>query len=440
MATRVARFNGLPSVKILVPAESSLPDALLLPTPSGSKFMQKVVYVGLSNQCFVCKKEGHLAWNCPDKMPDRMNTPTTDSSKKDHEPTQETRPSNQEWRPANKHGDCTLPPIHERGIEIPLNNTFGILSDCGEKEGQQEEVYPEIGKEKRSELVSDLINPCCSNVNNEKENTAPIKEFIEEIEVGLHCSTKRQEGAGVKKRTMQARQLEKGKEKANMQANKAINIRTMRVQQIEGMTTSFRLWDTEAKFPSTISNLFGNRSTHDPTTLRIHVILQPGMNYDITDSPLGFSFPLCGFGEVKKIEQVKQLIGEQVVFFSKYYGSSAISSFVETSWSTSVVSCIQEPDQMGTYHLLFFINNCPIQESGYLYIHNDNLSEGFAADKGHHHWHFIRARMMLEVRNNSSVCMESESMDARGQTSPPIEPNPKHRRRTENLNAKQNSL
>lgn len=114
--------------------------------------------------------------------------------------------------------------------------------------------------------------------------------------------------------------------------------------------------------------MFGAQSTHEPSTFRVHVIRQQGMSYEGIDSSFGFSFPLCGLGEVKEEYHVMQCIGKQVIYFFKYYGSPAISIVMENLWSTSSVSCMEEPDYTGTYHLLIFIPNFPIKEVGYIYI------------------------------------------------------------------------
>ena len=68
MASRVSRSNGMPSVKILISSTNLLPNIIQLPKPGGGSIIQKVEYVGLPNQCFTCKRMGHLAKNCPDSL------------------------------------------------------------------------------------------------------------------------------------------------------------------------------------------------------------------------------------------------------------------------------------------------------------------------------------------------------------------------------------
>ena len=85
---RIDKFNGLPSLRLLVHDISKLPKQVLLPKPGGgAKRLQEVEYVGLPNQCFECKIVGHLACNCPNKIsgkttqtqvPKRSNIPGND--------------------------------------------------------------------------------------------------------------------------------------------------------------------------------------------------------------------------------------------------------------------------------------------------------------------------------------------------------------------------
>ena len=58
--------GGSPSVKLLCQKDAVLPKWIRLPKLQGNMFQkfQKVLYFGLSNQCFSCKKISHLAKDC----------------------------------------------------------------------------------------------------------------------------------------------------------------------------------------------------------------------------------------------------------------------------------------------------------------------------------------------------------------------------------------
>ena len=64
-ASVAAKAAGLPSVRVLISDPSALPKEIFLPAASGAWFRQRVEYTGLPNQCFVCRKIGHLAKACP---------------------------------------------------------------------------------------------------------------------------------------------------------------------------------------------------------------------------------------------------------------------------------------------------------------------------------------------------------------------------------------
>ena len=62
----IVEKGGAPSVKLLCKKDAVLPNWIRLPKLQGNMFqkIQKVLYFGLPNQCFSCKKIGHLAKDC----------------------------------------------------------------------------------------------------------------------------------------------------------------------------------------------------------------------------------------------------------------------------------------------------------------------------------------------------------------------------------------
>ena len=57
----------LPSVRILMNTIAHLPSFVNLPCIGGGKKEQRLQFIGLSNQCFYCKKMGHFVQNCEQK-------------------------------------------------------------------------------------------------------------------------------------------------------------------------------------------------------------------------------------------------------------------------------------------------------------------------------------------------------------------------------------
>ena len=64
-ASVVAKAVGLPSVRIIIADPAQLPTEIELPLLSRGWLIQRVEYSGLPNQCFACRKVGHLAKACP---------------------------------------------------------------------------------------------------------------------------------------------------------------------------------------------------------------------------------------------------------------------------------------------------------------------------------------------------------------------------------------
>mgnify|MGYP000005148754 FL=1 len=54
------------------------------------------------------------------------------------------------------------------------------------------------------------------------------------------------------------------------------------------------------------------------------------------------------------------------------------------------VSVIRTLDAMGRRHFVVHVPTTMFFDIGYLYIHEDGLSEGQAKARGHHHYRFVR--------------------------------------------------
>ena len=106
---------------------------------------------------------------------------------------------------------------------------------------------------------------------------------------------------------------------------------------------------------------------------------------------------------------------------------------VEKSWATAKGFFIDEPDSNGIMHLVLIIPNSNISEGGYLYIHNERLSEGLVAATGHYHWRYVRSRLDL---SNSVILEQTES--PKEDSSPHSEPNLKLRRKSKEREATHN--
>ena len=106
---RIDKFNGLPSLRVLVHGISKLPKQVLLPKPGGgAKRLQEVEYVGLPNECFECKIVGHLARNCPNKISGK--TAQTQVPKRSNIPG-----NDQEWQPVLRRKNNGQSSNHQEG-------------------------------------------------------------------------------------------------------------------------------------------------------------------------------------------------------------------------------------------------------------------------------------------------------------------------------------
>ena len=152
LGARIARFNGLPSIRVLVQDVSNLPNFIMLPKPGGGKFRQVVDYLGLPNQFFVYKKVGHLARDCPNKVYGKESTPQGPVRTK------------QEWKTVQKGKKKIHSELSDRG-KIPLDNAFEILANLPTMEqgftsgSSREQVENDLSSQKQQFVdKNELVN------------------------------------------------------------------------------------------------------------------------------------------------------------------------------------------------------------------------------------------------------------------------------------------
>lgn len=65
IASIVAEAVGLSLVRVVILDVTDLPKEISLPILGGGRITQRVEYSVLPNQCFICRREGHLACAYP---------------------------------------------------------------------------------------------------------------------------------------------------------------------------------------------------------------------------------------------------------------------------------------------------------------------------------------------------------------------------------------
>ena len=85
--------------------------------------------------------------------------------------------------------------------------------------------------------------------------------------------------------------------------NLTVNIRARRMYaQEDDDLHLFRVREHNAMFPQSISKLFGDPFSHEPSQFRMHVLVHKDVQQDPGAVPQGFSFPLCGFQGITRDE------------------------------------------------------------------------------------------------------------------------------------------
>ena len=136
MASRLVRKNGLPSIRVLVAGIDALLGVIHLPTYEGGRLEQIVQYLGLPNQCFHCKKLGHIAEDClAKKSKPEVRSISPVGIPEATEPI--TTTAEQEWVQVGKKGKKGMPELVSNK-DIALTNMFEILQDNQSSSQNQE--------------------------------------------------------------------------------------------------------------------------------------------------------------------------------------------------------------------------------------------------------------------------------------------------------------
>jgi hypothetical protein len=91
--------------------------------------------------------------------------------------------------------------------------------------------------------------------------------------------------------------------------------------------------------------------------------------------------------------------------------------FIIDSWYKATVLFIEDGDHDRVKHVVISIIDK--EESGYLYIHNDNLAKVYVVAKSHFYWQFIKDKMSgLTPLQLPSNIQEEDSVDPSLQAKP----------------------
>ena len=97
-----------------------------------------------------------------------------------------------------------------------------------------------------------------------------------------------------------------------------------------GLQTEVNVQDTKTLFSGFTTKLFGATGTHEPSKIRIHVMLSAHNTRGELDISSGYSFPPCGLAlENTSVEARLQMIGKEILFFSKYMVNQALTDHIK---------------------------------------------------------------------------------------------------------------
>ena len=129
--------------------------------------------------------------------------------------------------------------------------------------------------------------------------------------------------------------------------------------------------------------------------------------------PVGFSFPLCGFDRVYwNATEVMNSLQRQVLYFARYIKYSKVLAVLKNYWQMAMIEIIKDVDGAGRRHMVISISAPKTFSFGYVYIHEDALSDGQAKARGHHHWRFIKEGSSM-LRSCVKEIMDTEATHKR---------------------------
>ena len=85
-----------------------------------------------------------------------------------------------------------------------------------------------------------------------------------------------------------------------------------------------------------------------------------------------------------------------MMVFPRYTGSQAIINYIQIAWHEGKVSFLEEVDQTGIRRMIALFRGNFTENFGYLYMHEDDLSEAHIKAKSHYLWRFIKEKCELE--------------------------------------------
>ena len=416
MAATIAKSSGLPSARIVVGSLERLPTKILLPNGEGESIEQRVEFSALPGQCFYCRNMGHLAKDCPRKTNKREDQhQRCEFCKKEGHVAENCQAKvssegmkgqvgselgKQQWIPVNaKRSFKSAHGIPQETYQSP--NSFDTLDLVIDTQDGGDAFATELCQQK--------------SVNTSQDNQGIMDQS--KLKVSVEQNSGDNEGVAVafgKSRMMKATK----RTIRSRKSDNAIAIRTCVLENHDVGSGGFSMLDYAAPFGHDFTKHLGVENVHEPNPIRMHVLLR---QREATSPIVGYSFPLCGYEKsVWAYADVMLAIRGQVLHFAKYVECSQLGEAILVGLEHASFSIVPTLDAMNRRHVIIDVISDTVLEFGYVYIHEDGVTESQAKARGHHHWRFIKegceilkGRPVDIAGNTSATCMEPSSKSRR---------------------------
>ena len=371
LASVVARAAGLPSVCIIIPDPAKLPPEILLPTLSGGWITQRVEFSGLPNQCFACRKVGHLAKACPTRSQrTRQRRPSSTRAPGPPGPPPPASTAGASPRPGRGSssavpGGSSAPAPEDPGTEkwqrvakgkgvipreapsmewVPTGNRFTPLREEGESS--------QVG-----DLTAGVLSPGGVCASPPPDGVRPASPRVSQAS----------------RRSLLASFSQSRREQPSSSSSRpAVVVRASPLGAIAPQLVSFDYNVQGESFGYEFTRHFGDsEDSRPPSPIRVHVALLRARGPSSLGSAVAFSFPLCGYAQEDwTVGEASRFLSSQVVEFSNHLEDLEVTDLLGMFWGVAKFSFLAGSGT-GERHLLVHLIADSRAAPCYVFVHED---------------------------------------------------------------------
>ena len=144
--------------------------------------------------------------------------------------------------------------------------------------------------------------------------------------------------------------------------------------------------------------------------IRTHVIFKTKDGWENKMPLVGYSFPLCGYERLEwNAKDVELAIRTQAIFFSQFVGCKEMQMMLMQGLEKPEMMAVPNLDVMGRRHIAIIIDSTKMFAFGYIYIHEETITEAQAMARAHQHWRILSDTLGFDkIQNGDSETCASQ--------------------------------